>query len=761
MAKIVVKLPGIRQSMRKRGLITHGDEESKKKKSSKERVKAYRERLKTDPKLKRKYDQSKLKKQAENKAYKAKLKEKRKQNPSLDNEYKEKQKRWFKSFYKRKADKKQNEKVQKEANVSGAKSQHNQTAIRKRAQRVKNLLPGSPKAWASTMKHLIRNATPKRKSMLLTEENKSTTKTNVKETLKINKVGRPDKATEKVKKKLAYTEDSESLWKTKKQLKQFKNRKASQVKRLSNAKAFQQSWKDRIETFLSKNSRVMPNKKDTIKIDGKPVAKHHLLCSKRELFKRFMAEYPSFNKKFTTFCKLIPKNYRRLDMSCRRVCVCTKDYNLEQKVEALNNAASKTSLDLKATVRQLSAMTLCPYEGTPHRTCVDRECSSCGTDSIQKMYTPLIESYKDDKKFKYYQWETVSEVVGKKKKRVTRWIQVQKKGTVSEIVLEVVKSLESFSAHLFRADFQHSIVSDLTTNLPMDHAVTVMDFSENIALEPQDEIESSHWTIKQVTLHPMYVVRHAKESTVDTPVLRKESVVVISDELTHNAEAVYVFTEKLLAHLNEEQGPCPVKVLHRVSDNCAAQYKSKSAFDHLIQLEEKHQIRIVYHFTESGHGKGPSDGIGAAVKRKLELMILAGKVINNAYETYLALVQNQNEKLNQRILFVPSRELQKRVPARSKTAKTLKGTQSFHMVHQISAGSGVLVCNDLGCSCIVCIGKQEGPCFYGQYRHKPQYFSIATGKKVTDSELIKKQVEKTSVEHSILCIITCYMFNVF
>ena len=47
----------------------------------------------------------------------------------------------------------------------------------------------------------------------------------------------------------------------------------------------------------------------------------------------------------------------------------------------------------------------------------------------------------------------------------------------------------------------------------MDHAVTVMDFPENIALEPQDAIESSHWTVKQVTLFPIYVVRHAKEST--------------------------------------------------------------------------------------------------------------------------------------------------------------------------------------------------------------------------------------------------------
>lgn len=63
---------------------------------------------------------------------------------------------------------------------------------------------------------------------------------------------------------------------------------------------------------------------------------------------------------FSTFCKMIPRNFKRLDLSCRRVCVCTKDYNLEQKVETLNKAARQKPLDLSTTVRQLSTMTLCP-----------------------------------------------------------------------------------------------------------------------------------------------------------------------------------------------------------------------------------------------------------------------------------------------------------------------------------------------------------------------------------------------------------------
>ena len=398
-----------------------------------------------------------------------------------------------------------------------------------------------------------------------------------------------------MKKQLAYSDDGDKLWSCKKSLMQYKRR--SQVKRLSKAKKFRASWKGKVDSFLKKHSRVMPNKKDTILIDGNPVAKHHLLCSKRELFHLFKTENPTFNRKFTTFCGMIPRNYKKLDLSCRRVCVCTHDYNLEQKVEALNKAADQKSLNLRSTVRQLSDMTLCPYEKIPSRKCIDRACSNCGTDIILNMYTQLVESYTDEK-FSYYQWETISEAVGKKKKRVTRWIQVQKKESIQEIAAKVAESLEAFSGHLFRANYQHRVMSDLTKDLPIDHAVTVMDFSENIALEPQDAIESAHWTVKQVTLFPMYVVRHAKESTVDNPVLRKESLVVISDELIHCSEAVYVFTEKLLTHIRNDPGPCPVKVLHRFSDNCAAQFKSKSAFGHITELELKNQIKIMYHFTE-------------------------------------------------------------------------------------------------------------------------------------------------------------------
>lgn len=64
--------------------------------------------------------------------------------------------------------------------------------------------------------------------------------------------------------------------------------------------------------------------------------------------------------------------------------------------------------------------------------------------------------------------------------------------SAEDTVTEIVKDLETFTGHLFRSDFQHKIQKQLMSNIPLNHAVVVMDFSQNISLEQQDEIESAH-----------------------------------------------------------------------------------------------------------------------------------------------------------------------------------------------------------------------------------------------------------------------------
>ena len=62
------------------------------------------------------------------------------------------------------------------------------------------------------------------------------------------------------------------------------------------------------------------------------------------------------------------------------------------------------------------------------------------------------------------------------------------------VVQKICQEMEDLTSHIFRTDFQYSVKSNLEENLPAGHCLVVMDFSENITLQAQDEIESAHWT---------------------------------------------------------------------------------------------------------------------------------------------------------------------------------------------------------------------------------------------------------------------------
>lgn len=398
-------------------------------------------------------------------------------------------------------------------------------SVRKQAQKAKISLPEDSEEWANTMNHLIRNATPRRRSMVnLNRDLKESTEvsknpTELKDMFGVNKVGRPRNSIQRIRHQLAYSDVSNNLWATK-SLGQYKRRNRIEMKRLNKVEAFRKKWQHKMESFLEDHSRIMPNK-DIILVEGVPVAKRHLLMPRRELYKLFKEKNPTYNRKLSTFKRQIPKHYRTLSLKCRRVCVCIKDYNIEKKVEAMNQVAARYDLpENKTNIRTLSYSTVCQYEDRPRRQCVDRKCESCGSSGVEQLYLPLLQKSDKNDTVKYHQWEQVADKYTDKNDKVQHtksWVQVQKKVAVNDLIDTISNDIELFTGHLYRTYYQHIVETNLTSDLPMDHCLVVMDFSENISLAPQDEIESAHWAIKQVTLHPIFVVRHAPESTEEEP----------------------------------------------------------------------------------------------------------------------------------------------------------------------------------------------------------------------------------------------------
>lgn len=70
--------------------------------------------------------------------------------------------------------------------------------------------------------------------------------------------------------------------------------------------------------------------------------------------------------------------------------------------------------------------------------------------------------------------------------------------------------------------------------------------------------------------------------------------------------------------------------IHQWTDGCVAQYKGCHSFAEISKADYKHGCTITQNYFDSSHGKGPCDGLGSIVKRK---------VLN-------AIVQNNNPRIN-------------------------------------------------------------------------------------------------------------------
>ena len=125
----------------------------------------------------------------------------------------------------------------------------------------------------------------------------------------------------------------------------------------------------------------------------------------------------------------------------------------------------------------------------------------------------------------------------------------------------------------------------------------VMDFAQNFKYKYGQEPQLSHWYHATTTMHP--VVCYYK--CPDCHHMRKEELIMLSDDMDHDTYAVKAFEDKALEHLCE--GGMTVMWVIQFIDNCAAQYKSHKPFDILSHRK----IPFERHYFGSQHGNGPGD----------------------------------------------------------------------------------------------------------------------------------------------------------
>ena len=88
----------------------------------------------------------------------------------------------------------------------------------------------------------------------------------------------------------------------------------------------------------------------------------------------------------------------------------------------------------------------------------------------------------------------------------------------------------------------------------------------------------------------------------------------ISDHMTHDTVAVYVFVKKLLNDYVKLYLP-QLQKIHYFSDGSRAQYKNYKNFANVIFHVQDFGITAEWNFFATSHGKNSCDGIGGTVKR--------------------------------------------------------------------------------------------------------------------------------------------------
>lgn len=185
---------------------------------------------------------------------------------------------------------------------------------------------------------------------------------------------------------------------------------------------------------------------------------------------------------------------------------------------------------------------------------------------------------------------------------------------MEDFVPELCEQVKNLIPHNYIARQQSDFIDRLKERHDENEAIILLDFSENYAVVIQDEIQSHHFSKKQVTVHPfcIYYKRNGEKKI--------QSIIAISECLDHNITSVYLFIERLVLVLKE----CLpfVNKLFFFSDGAASQYKNRKNFFNICQFKKEFGLDVEWHFFATSHGKGPCDGIGGQFKRQATLASL-------------------------------------------------------------------------------------------------------------------------------------------
>lgn len=370
-----------------------------------------------------------------------------------------------------------------------------------------------------------------------------------------------------------------------------------------------------IDSYLSEEiSRPMPGKRDykSVKEGGVRVQKQKrlLLLTNREHYALFCEKNPNVQVSPSKFASLRPPECIPVTSAgTHSVCVCAIHQNTElmargaglKKRDVNLGGDKETDLDeedaiTSVTIEDCLDLLMCDHKSDD---CYVGECAKCPEPEVLAIFLSEYFERESISTVTYQQWVTVD--------RCTIETLVK---PVDDFIDILVENLIAYKAHNFLAKKQAEALNNIKANLKVGEVVVLADFSENYSFIVQDAIQGYHWNNDQATVHPFVCYYRTAE---DEP-LKCATLMVISDEKSHNTLVVHTFQKELVKFLEEKIGK--VDKVFYFSDGAASQYKNRKNVCNLAHHFEDFNVIAEWHFFATSHGKSPCDATARTLKRE-------------------------------------------------------------------------------------------------------------------------------------------------
>ncbi|KAK3104833.1 hypothetical protein FSP39_011252 [Pinctada imbricata] len=454
-----------------------------------------------------------------------------------------------------------------------------------------------------------------------------------------------------------------------------------------------------VTTFLERedNSVVLPGKKD---VSGKQKAQKRILSDyMHNLHKKFELENPSVRISRSSFSKMRSSNMMLACFSSRKTCLCSIHQNMALKLKSIQSKVH-VSQNPDVMVQQY------PTEESL-------------TDALQEGLT---------EKVKFRKWKKLND--GEK----YRWKEVEEEVKKEEFIDLMKKEVKVFREHVNRVKTQYCEIRKLREKLPEGEVLLWMDFAENYTCSSLEEVQSAYWNASMVSLHTMVVY---------FPNGDVKSVVGVSDVLSHNATAVITILHKIIPQIKNDYPQ--LRKIHYLTDSPTSQYRNKTIFQFILEHGDEFGVTAQWNFLESGHGKGPCDGLGASVKRSADMAVRQGKHSIQDANDFLSWARH-SEATGSKVTYLyysqDDYDNTMEMLTKKQQPQPISGTFKLHAV--VPYGNGKIATRNTSCYCEKCITHAYTDCGWEIkeiYKSKPSTSTCSTSISSIDDEIQSENLE--------------------